>query len=604
MIEAVIHQMKSMFETIYFSRLILDNKATDEFMISVPEIFGTKLVSIYDCIVAIICAMCMNNGVSGEIVTDTDKLLATAGFNFDLNIDSFIQFVNNSEYLDKERIKSYISNLTIQSESDISRLFNDVMFPLREWLEDRIVYSENRKEYLEYEAVYRAIFTYDITRNRFLDDFQTPTEIIQEKYNLSDEEMEALRLFYPHRGDKAITVEDFNGSVNKTRYHYPFLSLNNPVDWYIHIIIDTSYGQEDRGYLYLYDILNCDDLRYITNSSGNRIFMDYIDGQWSINEAAVEKALSLIEKLEDEDLRQAYFQIYTEKSDGTYYDANTKLPQIIRTHPLFKSILYDKIQMDLDGLAVKPDTYFEYLYRKNPDLYAVLLDPDEDRFNRNKDAWMNDIMSIIVAIENALSMHVKYLEHSVLGEELFFKSLITLINHFKSILVNITKTGLKYVFDDKIDAGGNSNMVKFFDNVRFTVHFSTMANSGYDSSFGLYDTFHKTYHRMTLIDRSEFYTMKVGNGFASETRYKQMGGVNFRDAMKFYKNGKPMESEEGSMWYNGEHEDGLYGDEEDIDLRVESDTVKVHREPMDLEGWKEFVPPYNNMNIYDDDDDE
>lgn len=42
-VEAVDHQMKYMFEAIYFSRLVLDNKyATDEFLVEIPSIFGTK----------------------------------------------------------------------------------------------------------------------------------------------------------------------------------------------------------------------------------------------------------------------------------------------------------------------------------------------------------------------------------------------------------------------------------------------------------------------------------------------------------------------------------------------------------------------------------
>ncbi len=286
MLEATIHQMKYMFESIYFTRMIIDNKTTDNFMISIPDIFGNKPVSVYDCIIGIICAMCMNNGVSGEIVTDTDKLYATAGFNFDVNIESLIDYIDKSEYLEKQRIKMYISNLIIQNENDISRLFYDVLYPMREWLENKIALSENRKEYLEYEAIYRALFTYDITRNRFLDDFKMPIESIQLKYNISKDDMNALRLFYPHDGDRAVTVEEFNSKTNSSKYHYPFISLNNPIDWYIHIITETPWGLDDRGYLYFYDVLTCHDVRELTNSMGNRIYMANENAKWVITTTA------------------------------------------------------------------------------------------------------------------------------------------------------------------------------------------------------------------------------------------------------------------------------------------------------------------------------
>ena len=118
----------------------------------------------------------------------------------------------------------------------------------------------------------------------------------------------------------------------------------------------------------------------------------------------------------------------------------------------------------MNGMAVPPKTYKEYLCRKNKKLYELLT--SGDRFNLDKDSWINDLMKIVFAVEDSLDLHLKYFEQAVAGSELFFKPLITLMNHFKSAYVNFAKTGLKYVFGDKIDAGGNSNMFKLFDEVK------------------------------------------------------------------------------------------------------------------------------------------
>ena len=593
-VEGVIHQMRSLFETIYFTRMIVDNISTDDFMISIPEIFGTKTVSIYDCIIFLICATCMNNGLSGEIYTDTEKLLATAGFNFDLDMDTFMEFVDNSNYLEKDRIKNFLTNLSIQDESDISRMFNDVMYPLREWLENKIATSTLREEYLEYEAVYRALFTYDITRNKVLDTFEMPIETIQKKYELTDEDIMALQYFYPHNDDgTAVTVEDFNEYVNKTKYHYPFLSLTDPVDWFIHIVVDNNGHTDDRGYLYFFDVLTCKDVRTLKNSSGDYIFMDDYGAEegWKLNTAAVKRALYLIDHLEDDDLKSAYFQIYTKLPDGTAYEANKKLPASIRTS-VFKSILYDKIQMDTEGLAEPPTSYFEYLYRKNPDLYNILCDPVEDRFNLNKDAWMNDVMSVIIAMETELSIHTKYLEQSIVGKDLFFKPLITLIKHFKSLLVDITKTGLKYIFDDKMDVGGNSNMLKLFDKIRFIIHFSSIESSGYDADFKLYDAIRKSKITILMKDRSEELKMTIGEGFAAEQRTTRMGSLHMVDEMRFFRNGKPIDTDEGSMWYTGEPGTGAYSEEDDVLFKIRTKNARVYNAPVDLEGWKDYVESY------------
>jgi len=597
MMEAVIHQIKYLFESIYFPRLILDNKEyTDKFMINIPEIFGTESVSIYDLMVFIISATCMNGGLTGKIISNEPGLIATAGFNFDMDFDSFTEYIDNSTYLDKDRIMSFIEDLTVRTPADINRLFNDVMYPMREWIERKIAYANTRQEYIEYENLYRAIFTYDINTNPFLSDFELPLETIRKKYNITEDEMIAFKHFYPHlMSGETITIDKYNASTNITRYKYPFITRNNIVDWNIHIIIDTPYGDEDRGYLYFYDILNYTDLRELTNPDGTRVFMDYEDSEtgWVINQQSVDKAIELIDKLDDEMLNNAFFQISTPilNSNGKQFEENELLPATIRSG-IFKNILKEKLTMDMQGLAVPPKTYLEYLYRKNEKLYNLLT--KDDRFNRNKEAWLNDILAIVLAVETELSIHMKYLEQSVVGSELFFKPLITMINRFKSTMVNLSKVSMSHVFDDKVDAGGNSAMFKLFDEMGFTIRFTMFANKDSDSSFGLFDTEHKCTHNIILKDRSELYKMTTGHGFASETRNITMGSIKMVDEVKFYKNGEPLDPDgQYSSWYSGEPGTGRWDQEDDLIMRSRIGTANVKNLPVDFEAWKDYVESYN-----------
>ena len=196
-------------------------------------------------------------GLSGEIISNESELLATAGFNFDMDFDSFTEYVNNSKYLDKERILSFIEDITVRTPEDVNRLFNDIMYPMREWIERKIANANNREEYIEYENIYKAMFTYDLNNNSFLEDFELPIEIIRKKYNLTEDEMIAFKHFYPHSiSGETITTDQYNPTNNTTRYRYPFLARNIPIDWWIHITLDTPYGVDDRGYVYFYDILN------------------------------------------------------------------------------------------------------------------------------------------------------------------------------------------------------------------------------------------------------------------------------------------------------------------------------------------------------------
>lgn len=592
MVEAIIHQIKYLFESIYFTRLILDNrKYTDGFMINIPEIFGVEPVSLYDLMVYILAATCMNNGLSGEISSDERDIAATAGFNFNVDLELLEEFINSTRYVDKEKIMSFVEDLTMRNQSDINRLFNDVMYPMREWLELKISQSTNRKEYLEYESIYRALYTYDATHNVFLEEFQLPIEIIREKYSLTDDEMKAFCHFYPRTisGD-AITLETFESS----RYKSPFLNHNNKVTWYFQIHIETPEGEEDRGTVYFHDILNSSDLRELTNPDGTRVFMDWIDNEtgWEVNEAAVEKIIHLINDLKEDELHSAFFQVDTPilNSHGKLFKAGEKLPSNIR-NGIYKEILMDKVIMDILGLSVPPKTYLEYLERKNEALYNLLV--TGDRFNLNKEAWLEDVMKIVLAIETELNMHMKYFEQSIVGSELFFKPLITLIKHFKSTFVDFAKTGLKYDMGDKIDSGGNSNMFKIFDELKLIINFVILARRGYDSQFGLYDTIHKTSYHILMKDRPELIKL-TKNGFNITNRKITMGSIRMVDEMKLVKNGKDIDpSGHTSAWYSGEAGVGRWSEEDDFIMRTRIGSERIINAPVDAEGWKEFVESYN-----------
>ena len=589
MVEAVIHQIKYLFESIYFTRLILDNrKYTDEFTINIPEIFGVDPVSVYDLVVYILAATCMNNGLSGQIVSDETSVIATAGFNFGVDFELFAEFVNTTRYVDKDKVMSFVEDLTMRDKSDINRLFNDVMYPLREWLELKITQSINRQEFLEYESIYRALFTYDATRSNFLDEFQLPIEVLTTKYELTADEMTAFRHFYPRTlTGQAVTIDTFRNS----RYTDPFLAYNNKVTWNFQVVIETTKGDEDRGTLYLHDILNCADVRELTNPDGTRIFMDWESNEdgWEVNEAAVEKVIALINALSEDELQKAVFQVNTPilNSAGKSFSAGDKLPANIRNGN-FKEILMDKVIMDILGLCVPPKTYIEYLERKNEKLYNLLV--DGNRFNLDKQTWLDDVMKIVLVLETELNMHMKYFEQSVVGSELFFKPLITLIKHFKSTFVDFAKTGLKYDLGDKVDSGGNSNMFKIFDDIKLIIHFVVLARRGYDSQFGLYDTEHKSKHKIIMKDRPQLIRPNGNGGYDVVNRQSYMGSIRMVDEAKFSKNGKPVDpSNHTSAWYSGEAGTGRWTEEDDVIMKTRISTERVANLPVDNSSWKKYV---------------
>jgi hypothetical protein len=570
--------------------MILDNrKYTDDFLISIPEIDGLNSVSVYDLIVFIITASCMISGLSGKIISNEMALISVAGFNFDINIDDFMAYLDSTKYVDKSKIKSFINSITMSNVSDVERIYNDIMYPMREWLESKISNSTTRAEYLEYESIYRAIYTYDINNNPFLEEWEMPIQSIRKTYGLSEDDMTAYQHFYPRTlSGKTITVSEYETS----RYATPFLAKNNEVNWYLHITLETTRGEDDRGYLYFNDILNCDDVRELTNPNGTRIFMDYVSLEEGgvLNQNAVDRALYLIDHLDDNELNQAYFQQTTPVlNSGESFDKGTKIPASLK-YGVYKDILKDKIMMDCRGFSNPPTTYQEYLYRKNESLYNILV--KDNRFETDPDGWYNDVMTILTSMENELDVHMKYFEQSIVGKDLFFKPLITLINHFKSSFIQINKTGLKYIFTDKMDVGGSSNMLKLFDEVKFIIHFITLANQDYISQMGLFDAEHKLNYGIILKDRSEMMKM-TPNGFDVNPREKWMGSAHIVDEMKFFKNGKEIDpSGDTSSWYPGEVGSGRWESEEDILMMARKAKSNVNHGKVDLDGWKNYVESY------------
>jgi hypothetical protein len=247
--------------------------------------------------------------------------------------------------------------------------------------------------------------------------------------------------------------------------------------------------------------------------------------------------------------------------------------------------------MDMAGEAQPAKTYKEYIARKNPKLYAL--------FSKAKyahDDWMNDMMNIVVAIENTLNMHLKYFEETTVGSDMFFKPLIMMIKYFKSYMIDFARSSLRYIFADKVDTGGNSNMLKIFDGIGKLIYHIILAGRGEKTEFGLYDTKNKITFNLLLHDSPEVIktTAKNDEGKIVNLRKYYMGSTRLVDECKFFKNGKELDpSGQPSSWYSGEHGVGRFVDDSDHTDAAYNGTSKIQNAPVDTEGWKNYVESYN-----------
>ena len=553
-LDATISQSKWLFETIYFTRMILDNKSsTSNFLFEIPDLFGSEKVSVYDCVLYLLCSTCLISKLPGSLMKDSEELLATAGFNFDYDSELIDEFLESSTYIDKKKLNHYLGNLSIMTVNDIGRVYSEVLMPLHSWLEGKISASTERGEFIEYEALYRALFTYDITKNSFIEDlvidFKRPIEVVKEKYSMSQEDIQSLLDYFEEHQEILI---DLHGST-----------------------------------ISVFDILNCYDCLELTDSNGDRIFMEWIDSNqgWVVREKIHWVEGSVVHT---EDLVQLALNS-VDSLDPDRLEGEESIPTTVREN--FRDIIHDKLALDLEGCAEPPDSYLECLYRQNTNLYWLLFtETQEDgrtvikpKFEVDPDGWVSDLTKVLGKLENELGIQLKNIEQSAIGLDMYFKPLISMINRFKSLMVSIAKTGVKFAFDNKFDLGGNSNMLKFFDAIHISLIFTTLAGSGYESYFALYDVQHSQKTYVTLADRSDLIRAVIGNGFLSQYRKKRMGSMNISDECILYQNG------ETDGWKSGDPTDGRWPSSNEALMRARDTLRTIPIPEYDLEGWMDYV---------------
>jgi len=603
MVESLIRDTSYLYEVVYFMRMIIDNQVkTDQFMMLVPELLGSVPVSMFDLMIFVLAATCENYGLEGIILTSASGLLSIAGFNFDIDLTKFREFLEKTKYADQERIMSFMSNITVSTPSSLKFIFEEVLIPFKDWLTYEMSTCLDRQRYLEYEKVFRSTYSYDIAQQVFVHDFKPPMEKIGSDLHIPMEDISMLRLFYPHHPDgTTITVDDEDNPYD------PFLgeSIGLRKEWYV------STGRGDDK-LYFHDILNSPDLRYVQTDDGRRlpnpIFWDQDKNSYDME--AVSVVINSIRSLSPTQLSNAYFRVNTLNPDtgklipGIQRDSDGNvtliqyLPDSIRAEGVLRDILTEKVTRDMRGEADPPNTYLAYLKRRNPLLYDLF---GHDKKGTKNTEWMNALMIVVMAIESEVNLRLKTWEHAVVGTDMFFRSLITMIRYFKSYMIDFARCGIRYVFDSKIDPGGGSNMMRLFDEI-WEVGWHTELSE----IVGLYDTNHLTRHHWVLSDRGSLIEDYLKPPTEDEVeslpkrrvhrRNRYHGSLRLVDEAKFYLNGTEEESSEStvtSFWRSGELNVGRYDMEHDHTTATKNRKQRNISAVVDTDAWVEFVelPP-------------
>lgn len=126
----------------------------------------------------------------------------------------------------------------------------------------------------------------------------------------------------------------------------------------------------------------------------------------------------------------------------------------------YKSIIEDKVVLDVGNGLNGPKTFEALLFRNDPEMYKNLVS-----LRGNNETLLLMMRSLVKSLEGYTNSSLAGLEFAAIGQKEYFKILKEVIGYFKSYMVEYAKDEFIYVFDGLFDQGGNSNMLNLLDEI-------------------------------------------------------------------------------------------------------------------------------------------
>ena len=129
----------------------------------------------------------------------------------------------------------------------------------------------------------------------------------------------------------------------------------------------------------------------------------------------------------------------------------------------YKDIISDKVVLNIGNGIHGPKTFEALLFRNDPDMYKYLI-----TLRSNPETLILMMRSLVKSLESYTNTLLPGLEFAAIGQDEYFSILKQVIGYFKSYMVEYTKDEFTYIMDGLFDEGGNSNMLKLFDEIVHT----------------------------------------------------------------------------------------------------------------------------------------
>lgn len=327
-----------------------------------------------------------------------------SSFNFDFpeeHREFFNQILPEMEYIDPDTFIPMLNRVFQRQENNIGEVLMGDVKKIYHYLELKLLGCVNIHQFRQVTDVFSRLFLVDPERDWYEEGMIDVDAYLCETYRISLYELSTLKAF-------------FNSDTTK------------PEDF------DVEYN--DKVYpIYLYQIMNEDVLHLEINGE-----VPFQDNRF------VEAFIA------------AFDQYPPNKDEDPVKNSN--LPINVRNS--YKSIISDKVVLDVGNGLNGPRTFEALLFRNNPDIYKHLIS-----LRSNSESLILIMRSIVKSLESYTNSALTGLEFSAIGQQEYFKILKAVISYFKSYMVEYTKDEFIYVFDGLFDNGGNSNMLNLYDEI-------------------------------------------------------------------------------------------------------------------------------------------
>jgi hypothetical protein len=282
--------------------------------------------------------------------------------------------------------------------------------------------------------------------------------------NIASSLLEEVRLLYKYLEKKLLDSTKINQYRQVTDAYQALFLVDPERNWYDTISLDIDKSIMDQFGISItqwnilkYNIFTRDHEDIRIRFEGKNYPISFYN---ILNDYSYDLVISEEQPFHNQDFVDTFVK-YMESHTITAVQTSTQLNSSVKSN--FSNIIIDKVMLDSGASSDGPRTFESLLFLDNPSLYKYLFS-----IKNNADSVVLTIRSLVRALETYADNSLTGLYYASLGQEEYFRILKEVISYFKSYMVEFTKEEFIYMFDGILDNGGNSNMLKLYDEISHT----------------------------------------------------------------------------------------------------------------------------------------